>query len=390
MRPASALPCPPREAPPALARPSPRPAKAPVRVVVVSDAAPQRNGVGAYYHDLERHLRGRVDRFEILSPQLVSGTWRGGWALPLPGDPSQCLCIPSLRGLGLALRRLRPDVVVVPTPGVYGLAGAYHARRHGARLVVGLHTWYEAVVTLYWNELASRLGAAGISLCNRWLFRHAERVLVNAPSGLTVARRMRAPRAMLLGTPLAPAFIEHSLPPPVASVRRVLFAGRLAAEKNVEAVLAAARALPGVEFRLAGDGPERARVQRAAAELDNVRELGWLGRERLRAAIDASDVVVLPSRVESFGTVALEAMARRRLAIVSARCGIAEWPDLAEAMRVLGDGESLAATIARLACLPRERCETLAERARRAALRHHRAACDRWLELLRGDPPRRS
>ena len=50
--------------------------------------------------------------------------------------------------------------------------------------------------------------------------------------------------------------------------------------------------------------------------------------------MDAADALVLPSELESFGNVALEAMGRGRIAVVTNTCGIVNWPGLAEHMVV--------------------------------------------------------
>jgi hypothetical protein len=46
-------------------------------------------------------------------------------------------------------------------------------------------------------------------------------------------------------------------------------------------------------------------------------------------------VLVLPSKVESFGTVAMEAMVRQRLVLVSEACGITEWASLRQGLTVI-------------------------------------------------------
>ncbi|HBG96736.1 MAG TPA: glycosyl transferase family 1, partial [Chromatiaceae bacterium] len=55
-----------------------------LRVAIVSDAAPERNGVGAYYRDLAEHLKALGGRVDLISPRYRAGKWYGGLALPLP------------------------------------------------------------------------------------------------------------------------------------------------------------------------------------------------------------------------------------------------------------------------------------------------------------------
>ena len=90
----------------------------------------------------------------------------------------------------------------------------------------------------------------------------------------------------------------------------LLALGRLHRNKAFDVLLRAVAALPGTYLWLAGEGPERAALERLARELgvaDRVRFLGWRGdREALYAA---ADLCIVPSREEPFGNVILDAWA---------------------------------------------------------------------------------
>ncbi|MEX2365774.1 MAG: hypothetical protein WD601_04165, partial [Pseudohongiellaceae bacterium] len=73
-----------------------------LKIVVLSDAAPSRNGVGAYYQDLVEQLSSKVGQIKMVSPVIRDGKWHGGLVLPLPGDKTQKLCLPNI----LKLKRL--------------------------------------------------------------------------------------------------------------------------------------------------------------------------------------------------------------------------------------------------------------------------------------------
>ncbi|MBA4388537.1 MAG: hypothetical protein C0404_11185 [Verrucomicrobia bacterium] len=95
----------------------------------------------------------------------------------------------------------------------------------------------------------------------------------------------------------------------------VLFAGRLAPEKNVPYLLRAfsafARRTPIARLLLAGEGSERRRLESLVRELgiaDRVSFLGHLDRAALSKCYAAADVFVLPSLVECQPIVAMEAM----------------------------------------------------------------------------------
>lgn len=97
----------------------------------------------------------------------------------------------------------------------------------------------------------------------------------------------------------------------MASVMRLASRKRPRALVEIAAMLRA-RLPEGMRFRLriAGDGPERAAVERDIRRLgleSTVELLGWQPREAIRALYAESDVFVLPSILESFGIAALEA-----------------------------------------------------------------------------------
>jgi glycosyltransferase involved in cell wall biosynthesis len=90
---------------------------------------------------------------------------------------------------------------------------------------------------------------------------------------------------------------------------RLLYAGRLSAEKGAERLIAAVAHLDGVETAVAA--PEaHYRAMGERIDLTGVRYLGWLTRPRLWRAFSRYDVLVVPStRFEAFGLVAVEAQA---------------------------------------------------------------------------------
>ena len=219
------------------------------------------------------------------------------------------------------LDALRPDVV--QTHNYKTTAVAWLLRRLGAR----------------WPWLAFHHGATAedrkVELYHqleRSLLRRADHVVV-------MAERQRASLAPLLGDrvevlhnavlelpddaePLVLPAVPGGGEPPRP---RLGVIGRLSHEKGVDVFLEACAILRGrgVPFSalVAGDGPERARLeaQRAALRLeDTVHLLG--GVSAVRALYQALDLVVIPSRSEGLPNVLLEALRFDR-AVVSTAVG---------------------------------------------------------------------
>jgi glycosyltransferase involved in cell wall biosynthesis len=94
---------------------------------------------------------------------------------------------------------------------------------------------------------------------------------------------------------------------------RVLTACRLHQQKGLDDLLRAVPSVPGAIFLIAGEGPDRPRLEDIARQLgiaDRVRFLGF--RKDVPQLLDACDLFVLPSLYEGLPLVLLEAMAHER------------------------------------------------------------------------------
>jgi glycosyltransferase involved in cell wall biosynthesis len=117
-------------------------------------------------------------------------------------------------------------------------------------------------------------------------------------------------------------------------VKIVLFLGRINAIKNIETLLAAfskVKRAVNCPAKLVIAGPDEGHLQALkslAHQLEVENDVVFPGplyeREKLEAYVDA-DVFVLPSHYESFGIVALEALACGTAVIVTNKCGVSEW-----------------------------------------------------------------
>jgi glycosyltransferase involved in cell wall biosynthesis len=106
----------------------------------------------------------------------------------------------------------------------------------------------------------------------------------------------------------------------LAEIAPLLYFGRLSAEKGVDDLLHAMQRLPNLQLTVAGDGPERARLEQLAAELGlaNVEFAGHLRGAELDGAIAHSRFTVLPSHAyETLGKTILESYAAGRAVVAS-------------------------------------------------------------------------
>jgi glycogen(starch) synthase len=119
--------------------------------------------------------------------------------------------------------------------------------------------------------------------------------------------------------------VAHEGPP------RLLFAGRLEYEKGIQDAIAALarvrRTHRGAVLTIAGDGTQLSWLQDVAREHKvsrAVRFVGGVDRSGLSSLMRDCDVMVLPSRYEPFGIVALEAAATGAPLVTSTAGGLGE------------------------------------------------------------------
>ena len=273
-----------------------------------------------------------------------------------------------------AVRRTRARVVhahnVHPTLGWRALAAA---REAGAAVVLHLHQYrtvcaigvcfrdgHECLSCHGRNTLPgvihncrdSRAQAAaygaGLMMWQRRLAAQADAFVV--PS------RFAESRLRTLGAPLGPTFVvphvirRFSAPAPRAPDGPALLVSRLSPEKGVEVAIDACR-IAGRELVIAGDGPERRRLEGSGIDgaAGPVRFVGHVSDDELVRLRRRAAVAVVPSRsAETFGLAAAEAMAAG-LPVAASRIGAL--PELVpdDWLTEPGDARGLARTIELLA-----------------------------------------
>jgi glycosyltransferase involved in cell wall biosynthesis len=351
-------------------------------VVLLSDATPGRNGVGTYYDDLADHLRERLGGVILLTPPLDPAEAFEGWITGMPGDPTQKIYFPSPRMFWRRVRAFDPHVIISGTPGGFGMLGLLMAALLRTAFAVGYHTEYAELAGLYWK---GRFGTAykGImALWDQMMFRFGSTVLVTNETLRDMALAWGARSSRIVGTPTHKSFLDRPLAPLPEEIGTVTYVGRLAPEKELGEVRRAAAAYPSLRFRIAGDGLLRPQVESWAAELANLEYVGWLPRDQVLDLLDRTDLLVLPSRFETFGTAAFEALVRRRLVLVSASCGIVQFPELSPGLFRIEQGEDLAGAVGRLRALGPDARRRVAEEGARAARLSAARTVDDWVEVL--------
>ncbi len=284
------------------------------------------------------------------------------------GGPLDLLTRPRLAA---ALRGFRPAVVMSWMNRATRYAGA--VRRRGApwALVGRLGGYYDLKYYRDCDHLAANTRAL-----RAWII----------GQGWPAARVHHLPNFATDLAGAAPAAL-----PAAPDAPRLLALGRLHRNKGFDVLLRALALLPAAHLSLAGEGPERAALERLAGELGVAGRVAFLGwRQDAGALLAAADVLVCSSRHETLGNVVLEGWAAGRPVVAAAAEGPSE---------LIADGETgllvpkeapepLAAAIAGLLADPARRA-ALAAAGRAAFLREHAEApvLARWRDVLRAVAP---
>ncbi len=285
-----------------------------MRILIVSDAwYPQLNGVVRALSTTRDQLIGMGHEVEVIGPAVFR-------SLPCPTYPEIRLALTTPGGVGRTIARFAPDAVHLATEGPLGWCARHWLKRRGIPFTTSFHTmfplylklrggipegWSFALLRLFHNA-ATRTMYSTKTLCAT-LAKHGIRNLTQWVRGVdTELFRPVAPADLTMNSSGAEKRKPSARPEsPKDGLQRpiLMYVGRLAVEKNLNAFLALD--VPGTKV-LVGDGPQRASLQ---ARYPDAVFLGARHGDELVAHYCAADVLVFPSRTDTLGLVMLEAAA---------------------------------------------------------------------------------
>jgi glycosyltransferase involved in cell wall biosynthesis len=241
----------------------------------------------------------------------------------LPFYPELRINIPR-RFVWQRISTFQPDIVHVVNPFFLGPFGMSYARRLKVPVVASFHTdlarYAEAygfgfIGPILWSYMRALHNRADLNLCPSTAVR-------------TDLRQHGFRRVRWWKRGIDTDFFTPGLPNP--DVRAcltggqpdaflVVNVGRQAPEKHLHKLRDQLFPAPGVRLALVGDGPSHEQLKRHFAGTQTVLP-GYLRGQALVDAYRAADAFILPSTTETFGLVALEAMACR-VPVIAARTG---------------------------------------------------------------------
>lgn len=307
--------------------------------LITSSFHPHTGGVETHVRAVARELDRRghtvevwtVDRGEHLGEALVDGVRVRYLPTPLPARRAAALVgfavsLPrALLAWWRAFRSLRPEVLHVHC---FGPNGVY---------ALALHVLVRVplVVTSHGETFMDDRAVYGRSALLRAALRRAlhEAALVTAPTNFVLTdlrERFRLDGGVVVpnGIDLKVGAIRPTGFPSVGAV--ALAVGRVERMKGFDLLLEASvdSRLAHVQIVLGGEGAETSVLREHARALGiegRVHFLGLLTPAQVAAAMASADVVVVPSRLEAFGIVALEAWRSGTPLVGTVHGGMAEF-----------------------------------------------------------------
>jgi glycosyltransferase involved in cell wall biosynthesis len=264
-----------------------------MRIMIVTDAwFPQTNGVVRTLAQTAAWLGRFGHEVRMLTP-------RDFRSVACPTYPEIRLSLFPGRRAESAIGAFAPEALHIATEGPLGLAARRYCLKAGMRFTTSYHTQFPQYVRA---RFPIPVGVSYRAL--RWFHGPAARCMVSTPS---VRRDLAAWGFKNLAAwcrgvdtevfqPRPKEYLQ--LPRPIAA-----YVGRVSVEKNIEAFLR----MPWSGSKIViGDGPERARLE---ALYPKTLFAGYRFEVELASHLAAADVMVFPSRTDTFGLVNLEAMA---------------------------------------------------------------------------------
>lgn len=321
-----------------------------MRILIVTDAwYPQINGVVRTLTAMRDHLTAMGDEVHVLAPE-------GFRSLPCPTYPEIRLALAGPGAIAKVVRGFLPCAIHIATEGPLGFAARRFCTARGLPFTTAFHTRFPEYV-----EARFRIPAARIYPLLRWFHGRSDTVMAPTPTVVENLKERGFKNVKLWGRGVDVGLFKPGPKAEIATKAKtsapaahpvLLYVGRVAVEKNIEAFLALD--IEGTKV-VVGDGPMIGQLKKRFPETHFV---GAKHGAELVSYYNAADAFVFPSRTDTFGLVMLEALA----------CGapVAAYPVMGPrdvitdpAVGCLDD--DLATAVARALTLDRNACRAFAE-----------------------------
>jgi glycosyltransferase involved in cell wall biosynthesis len=267
------------------------------KLLIVTDTwHPKVDGVVRSIDFRSRELSKQGFEITVVHP----GQFR---TFPFPLYPELRVALFPRRRVRRIIREIAPDYIHIETEGSLGIAMRALCRRQGLKFTSSYHTHLQLYADVYARmPVRFLLGPAAALL--RWFHGAAHATFVSTQSLKQELERQGFKNLVVCPLGVDADLFVRNPNAPQQQLERPVFAffSRLAPEKSPENFLKLN--LPGTKLVI-GDGPDRKRLERKYPE---AKFAGFQRGQDLVDWLSLVDVVVMPSRTETFGLVVIEAL----------------------------------------------------------------------------------
>lgn len=387
--------------------------KKPLTILIAADTyPPDVNGAAQFGYRLAKGMTARGHDVHVVAARADKG---GSFteiqpeaqihrlrSHAVPTHETWRICFPweIKKELSLLFDHVQPDVVHVQCHYMIGEHTLYEALKRGIRVIATNHfmpenlnpflpfpDWFLKIVAKNsWRDMGKVMGKAEVvttptPLAAKAMYEHAcLRSVLPISNGIDAAAYELKPGETVEKP-------EHPT---------VLFAGRLAQEKNIEVLIDAIAKTPkelNVHLEIAGGGEVRPALEARVAELgvgDRVKFLGLISDEELRLAYLRAALFCMPGTAELQSLVTLEAMSASTPVVLANAMAL---PHLVKEgqngyLFTPGDSDELAEKITKVLSLPAEELAQMGKVSREMVNKHSiKATLDNFEALYRGQTP---
>lgn len=202
------------------------------------------------------------------------------------------------------IEAFQPDHIHIATEGALGLYAGFYCRKKKYAFTSSYHTQIPLYVNMRFPFISQEMGYRYM----KKIHQDSKAILVSSHSMQQALLQQRFRNEIKIWAKAADGNLfyptqreNHS-----AAEKILLYVGRIAPEKNIQAFLDLPN--PGKKY-VVGDGPMLRELQNTYKNKQNIVFFGARSGEELREFYNAADVLVFPSKTDTYGLVILEAMA---------------------------------------------------------------------------------
>lgn len=263
-----------------------------MRVLIVTDAwKPQVNGVVRTLDSTTSHLRMMGHQVEMVTPL-------GCKSIPCPTYKEISLAISPSRLVKNSFDQFRPEVIHIATEGPLGWSARRFCKKNNLQFTTSFHTQFPEYI-----HARTKIPTGWTYKVLRRFHSLARQVMVTT---LSMEKKLSSAGFKNL-TKWSRGVDTHLFRPQsrgyLGSKPQLLYVGRVAVEKNLEAFLDMNIDAHKI---VVGDGPQRPDLKLKYPEVDFV---GAKFGDELVQYYSMADAFVFPSKTDTFGLVMLEALA---------------------------------------------------------------------------------